>query len=160
MNAHQAIGFSIKSSEDIVSSYLGDLNDADLLHRPAPGCNHINWQLGHLIVAENKIISDAVPGSMPALPAGFAEKYTKETSTVDDPKKLCSKDELMRVYQQQRAATKAALEKTSEKDLDKPLTGWTPNVGAAFAGATGMHWLMQVGQWAVVRRQLGRPPLF
>ena len=36
---------------------------------------------------------------------------------------------------------------------------------AALANATmlalaGTHWLMHAGQWAVVRRQLGRPPLF
>jgi hypothetical protein len=26
--------------------YLEDLTDQELLHRPAKGANHINWQLG------------------------------------------------------------------------------------------------------------------
>ena len=34
-----------------------------------------------------------------------------------------------------------------------------PSVGAAFS-MQGGHWLMHAGQWAVVRRQLGREPIF
>jgi hypothetical protein len=32
-------------------------------------------------------------------------------------------------------------------------------VGALFS-VEGSHWLMHAGQWAVIRRQLGRKPLF
>jgi DinB superfamily len=160
MNAHEAIKFSIGSASHIVDSLLADLNDTDLLHRPAPGCNHINWQVGHCIAAEHATVSKALPGAMPPLPAGFAEKYNGETAKLDDPKSFCTKAELLRVYGEQRAATLAALEKASAADLDKPCTGWTPNLGAMFTGMASLHWLMHVGQWTVVRRELGRAPLF
>jgi hypothetical protein len=160
MNAHDAIMFSIETASNISMGYIGDLTDADLLRRPAPGCNHINWQLGHLIVAENHLIAKELPGSVPALPKGFAEKYTSETSKSDDPKAFCSKEELLGIHKQQREATLAALAKTSATELDRKCEGWAPNLGAVFAGAAGEHWLMHVGQWAVVRRQLGKPPLF
>ena len=57
MNAQDAIKLSIDTGEMMTMAYIGDLSDADLLIRPVPGCNHINWQIGHLIVAEHGILS-------------------------------------------------------------------------------------------------------
>ncbi|HEX4132227.1 MAG TPA: DinB family protein [Pirellulales bacterium] len=160
MNARDAIKLSIDSADMIAMGYLNDLSDKDLLQRPCLGCNHINWQVGHLVAAEHKMMEQVAPGAMPKLPDGFDIKYSKETATVDDPKKLCAKAELLQLAKQQREGTLKALAKTSEADLDKP-TGidYAPTVGAVYA-MQGTHWLMHVGQWAVVRRQLGRKPLF
>jgi hypothetical protein len=161
MKAQDVIKNSAEMSTQVAMGYVNDLSDAELLHRPAPACNHINWQLGHLILAENQLMEKIAPGSMPALPAGFAEKYSAEAAKSDDPKAFCSKADLLRISAEQRQASLAALAKTSESDLDKPSgMEWAPTVGALLSAATGGHWLMHVGQWAVVRRQLGRPPLF
>jgi uncharacterized damage-inducible protein DinB len=163
MNAREAIKIGLDMAEFVSLGYLEDLTEAELLHRPAPNANHINWQLGHIIASENHIMQAAVPGSMPALPAGFGEKYTKDTASINDPSKLLSKAELLKVYREQRAATLAALTKQSDQDLDKPspesIRSYAPNVAAAIS-MQGSHWLMHAGQWAVVRRQLGRPPMF
>ena len=163
MNAREAIKVGLDMAEFVSLGYLGDLTEVELLHRPAPKANHINWQLGHIIASENHIMQAAVPGSMPALPAGFAEKYTKDTASIDDPSKLLSKADLLKVYHEQRAATLVALTKLSEQDLDQPspenIRSYAPNVAAAIS-MQGSHWLMHAGQWAVVRRQLGRPPMF
>jgi DinB family protein len=160
MQAHDAIKLSIDMGNMLSMAYIEDLNDQDLLRRPSPGCNHINWQIGHLISSEHRMGNTVAPGSMPDLPAGFADKYTKETALIDDPAKFCTKSELLAVYKQQRGSTLAALSKVSEADLDRT-TGvdYAPTVGAMFS-LQGSHWLMHCGQWAVVRRQLGRPPLF
>lgn len=160
MKAKDALKMSIDSSNMISMGYLQDLTDKEMLHRPCKGANHINWQVGHLIAAENQMGNQAIAGSMPPLPPGFAEKYTKETSASDDAAKFCSKAELLKAFEQQRAAVFAALEKVSEADLDKA-TGvdYAPTVGSMF-NMHGAHWLMHAGQWAVIRRQLGRPPLF
>jgi len=161
MNAHDAIKLTIDSATMIGDSYLKDLSDAELLHRPAPGGNHINWQLGHLIASEHQLVKQAAPESARPLPAGFAEKYTRETAKLDDPKAFCSKEELLKAQKEQRAATLAAMSKLSDADFDKPSgMDWAPTLGALYTAAAGGHWLMHVGQWAVVRRQLGRPPLF
>ena len=78
----------------------------------------------------------------------------------DLPSDFHSKAELMSAFEKTRAGTLAALEKTSDSDFDKP-TGveYAPTVGAMYE-LQGSHWLMHVGQWAVVRRMCGRPPLF
>jgi hypothetical protein len=160
MNSQEAIKISLDTASFVSLGYLGDLTDQELLHRPCVGCNHINWQLGHIIAAENDMINKVSPGSMPALPEGFAAKYTSETSGNDDPQTLATKDELLKLAAEQRAGTLAALAKVSDAGLDQP-TGveYAPTVAAMFA-MQGCHWLMHAGQWAVVRRQLGRKPMF
>ena len=163
MDSRQAIKMAIDSGNMITMAYLDDLTDEQMMHRPHEQCNHIKWQLGHLIAAENQMVEGVVPGSMPALPEGFADKYTKDTAKSDDASAFDSKEEFMRVYQEQRAATFAALEKQSDEDLDKgspeSMQAFAPTIAAVF-NLLGGHLLMHAGQWAVIRRQLGKPPLF
>ena len=160
MNARDALKSSINMGQMISMGYLGDLTDAEMMKRPCAGCNHINWQVGHLIASERDMIEKIAPGSIQALPAGFAEKYSKEASKSDNPADFHTKAELMAAFEATRAGTLAALEKMSDADLDKP-TGveYAPTAGIMFE-LQGSHWLMHAGQWAVVRRQCGRAPLF
>jgi hypothetical protein len=160
MKAKDAIKLAVDAGDMIGLGYLEDLTDKEFLHRPCAGCNHINWQVGHLIKAENDMIGKAVPGSMPPLPAGFAEKYSSDTAASDDSKAFVNKDELLRLHKQTRAATLAALDKLTDEKLDAPSgVEFAPTLGSIFS-MQGSHWLMHAGQWAVIRRQLGRKPLF
>lgn len=160
MNARDALKLSIDMGKMISLGYLGDLNDAEVMKRPCEGCNHIIWQLGHLIAGEHQMVNKIAPGSMPDLPAGFADKYTKATSASDNPADFHTKAELLSIFEGIRAGTLAALAKLNDADFDQP-TGveYAPTVGAMFE-LQGSHWLMHAGQWAVIRRQCGRPPLF
>jgi hypothetical protein len=160
MNAREAIRLSMNCGDEVSMSYLADLTDQEMLHRPCKGCNHVNWQVGHLIAADNQMVNQVKPGAMPPLPAGFAEKYTAQTAQLDDAGRFCTKAELMAAYKAQRAAALAALEAMSDDDFDKPSgLDYAPTVGAVMS-LLGSHWLMHAGQWAVIRRQLGRKPLY
>ncbi|MDB5386574.1 MAG: hypothetical protein JWM11_2220 [Planctomycetaceae bacterium] len=163
MDSRAAIQIGIQCSDQIVQGYLADLTDAELLVRAVPGINHIAWQLGHLIGSEHQMIDAVNPGSMPALPAGFAEKHSKETSSSDNPADFLTKAEYLRILAEQRQGTLAALAKQTDADFDKPapesMRAYAPNVGNIFS-LIGSHWLMHAGQWAVLRRKLGRAPLF
>lgn len=147
----------------VVQGYLADLSDADLLRRPVPNANHIAWQLGHLIVAEHNLNNMACPDSMPALPEGFAEKHGKETAASDDPSAFCTKEEYLKLMEEQRAGTLALLDSLSDEELEKPapkdlhMLGAT--VGAVIASQSA-HWMMHAGQWVIVRRQLDKEALF
>ncbi len=160
MDSREAIKITIDTADFVAMGYVADLTDENLMLRPHPGCNHINWQIGHLVAAEHELIEKVAPGAMPALPAGFAAKYAKEAATSDDPAQFVKKDELLRIAKEQRAATLATLSKVSDADLDRP-TGldYAPTVAAIFA-LQGSHWLMHCGQWVIVRRSLGKPALF
>ncbi len=68
MDAKTAIRNVLATGDMIGMAYLGDLTDAEFMQRPHAKCNHINWQVGHLIVSENQLVGLA--WSMPSLPAG------------------------------------------------------------------------------------------
>jgi len=163
MNVREAIKLSFATPDHICRSYLADLKDSDLLVRPVPGANHIAWQLGHLISAEHMFAEAVCPGSASPLPAGFAEKHNKTTATSDDPKAFLKKDEYLKLYDQVRAGTIKALDTVKETDFDKPgpekFREFCPTVASVFL-MQPTHWMMHAGQWSVVRRKLGKPPLF
>ncbi len=163
MNAKDAIRTSLSIADFMVESYLTDITPQELLIRPAPEANHLAWQLGHLISAEYRLVEAAAPGSMPALPPGFAERHTKDTANSDNTSDFLSKDEYLRVAKTVRAGTLAALEKLSDADLDRPVTGRVPPfvkcAGDCFV-TVGTHWVMHSGQWVVLRRKLGRARKF
>ncbi len=157
MNTHECIKNAMDMADYVCSTYLNDLTDQEMMQRPHPSCNHINWQIGHLILSENDMIEKIKPGSMPPLPAGFAEKYSRDNCGSDDPSHFATKEELMATAKAQRAGTLAALAATKVEDFDKE-TGvdYAPTVGAMF-NLQGSHWLMHCGQWVIVRRNLGKP---
>ncbi|RMF74814.1 MAG: DinB family protein [Planctomycetota bacterium] len=159
MTAKDVIKRSIDLAHSITEAYLGDLTDADLMRRPHPKCNHIAWQLGHLIGSEHEMMT-GIGATMPELPAGFAEAHSKETAGSDDASKFATKDEYLSLMSKLHAATKAALDAADDADLDKeapePMRGYAPTVGDVFA-LIAAHELMHVGQFVPVRRALDKP---
>lgn len=163
MNAKDAARTTMNTADFMVESYLSDITEQEMLVRPAAGANHLAWQLGHLISAETRLVEAAVPGSMPALPEGFAERHSKEAAPSDDPTDFLSKDEYMQLAKTVRAATLKVLDNVNDADLDNPVTGRVPpfvkKVGDCFVTAGG-HWILHAGQWVVLRRHLGRDRKF
>jgi hypothetical protein len=162
MDTKQAIISSWTQSDFFWQAYLADLTDKELLARPCPAGNHIAWQLGHLIQTEQHLVDKAAPGKVEPLPADFKARHKKDTASSDDAGKFLTKDEYIRLAKQVRADAMNALEGLPTADLAKPVTGVPPfckTVGDTFM-FLGAHWLMHAGQWAVIRRSLGKPPLF
>jgi hypothetical protein len=161
MNAKDAIRTALQSTQNMLPVYLNDLSDADLLVRPVPNANHIAWQLGHVISSEVRLGAQLPGAKYPELPAGFAERHTKETAATD--KGFGTKAEYLGLFTKVREATLASLAKMSDADLDKPTSGqmaqFAPTLGALVL-LTANHVMMHVGQFTVVRRKLGKPILF
>ena len=70
MNTPATISATMDLSRMVMKKYVEDLTDAELLRRPGPGCNHVAWQLGHLIASECGLLESIHPGAAPTLPAG------------------------------------------------------------------------------------------
>ena len=160
MNTKDAIRATADVSDMVLKSYFDDLSDADLMQRPGPKCNHLAWQLGHLISSECDMLESILPGAAAKLPEGFAAKHSKETIGVDDPRKFCTKQEYLDLMGQVRAASLAALDKIDESELDQPspeqFRQMFPTVGHIFV-LIATHELMHAGQFVPVRRALGKP---
>jgi len=142
---------------------LGDFSDAEMLVRPVPGANHAAWQVGHLVLAENGMVNSCRPGAGGELPAGFAAKFTKETTSNDDPKFFPTKAELIDVLSKSRAATIAWVKSLTPAEMETPsaerIKRFAPTWGHV-ATTLPVHVAMHVGQFQVIRRKLGKPILF
>lgn len=164
MKASQVLETALNGTQFLNNNYLSDLSDGDLLVRPAPGANHIAWQLGHVIAAEVNMVRSQLPdAAYPELPAGFVQQHGKETAGQVPPKGFLSKQQYVDLFNRVREATKATVAKLSDADLDRPTTGnmasFAPTLGA-FLVLVSNHTLMHSGQFSVVRRKLGKPVLF
>jgi hypothetical protein len=158
MQAKDVILRNLSLSDQVLKSYVGDLDDKDFLVEPSPGLNPLALQIGHLISVEHSITEGIKPGSAPALPEGFDALHNlKEKSA--NPKYL-TKAEYLRLWDGQRAATKAVVEGLTDADFDKPSPErWqrmAPTLGDVLNLAGG-HTLMHVGQFVPLRRSLNKP---
>jgi hypothetical protein len=160
MKAQDVLKTCLKTTNLAVQSYLSDLSDADLFTRPHKECNHIAYQLGHVISSNVEMLEAICPGVAPKLPEGFAAAYTKENASSDDPKKFHTKQQYLDLLNQLNEAVNAGLAKTTEEQLDAPgpeqWRQWFPTVGDIWVLIVN-HALMHCGQWVPARRILGKP---
>lgn len=160
MSEKSAITQTLDSSDNILSAYINDLDDDALRHRPMDGINPIAWQLGHLLSFERAMVDGIKPGSSPALPEGFDDNHSTEAAKAKRDQGYCSLADYQQLMQAQRAATKAVLEALTEEELRAPaperFQSFTKTVSDGL-NMIGIHNLMHVGQFVVVRRKLGKP---
>ena len=142
----------------VLSAYLSDMTDQDILLCPVQGAHHTAWQLGHLIVNERRMVEGVKVGYGVNLPAGFEQAHGKEVSleAVQGCLPVAGYIELMN---SQRAMTLKLLSELEEADFDKPapefMRGYAKHVSSVFMSIAS-HELMHAGQIAVVRRRLGK----
>jgi hypothetical protein len=163
MQTKEAIRGAMELSTMVYKGYLGDLEDNELLTRPGEGCNHLAWQVGHLIASEVSLLDSICPGKAASLPEGFAEAHSKDTAASDDPAKFLTKTQYLELMDQVHAATLKALEEIPDQELDSPspenLRSFCPTIGHTFL-LIATHPMMHAGQCVPVRRKLGKPVLF
>ncbi len=163
MNGNKVVETVLASTQHLVNWFVSDLSDADLLVRPIDGSNHIAWQIGHLIASEGRLVSQ-VPGmSAPQLPAGFEEQHAQSMATNPSTQGFLGKQQYVDLFNKMREATKAAVAKLSDADLDKPTEGQMANFAPKLGDLlilVANHTMMHAGQFSVVRRKLGKPVLF
>jgi hypothetical protein len=160
MTVNDVLAAGLRQGLGMLKMHIADFSDAELLVRPVPGANHANWQLGHLITSETQMLG-ACGAAMPALPAGFADRYSKENTRSDDPGKFATKAELLAVLEKTRAASVAFVQSATPAQLaaPSPMKDMFPTV-ADFMLMGATHDAMHIGQIQVLRRKLGKPMLF
>ncbi|HBE69489.1 MAG TPA: DinB family protein [Planctomycetaceae bacterium] len=159
MDAKGIIKSSMNLTDMVVKAYVGDLSDAELLRRPSEGCNHIAFQLGHLISSEIHLLSGITETDF-NLPEGFAENHSGDAASSDDASKFLTGKEYMDLYDQVRQNTLAAVDKMSADDFDaespESLRSFAPTKGDVL-NLIATHPMMHAGQFVIVRRQTGKP---
>lgn len=159
MNAIDVLRSTYMTSRMVLKSYAGDFTDAELMNRAHPECNHLAWQLGHLISAECMFVDQLSAGNGFVLPDGFADQYGRETQGDNDASHFLGAADYMDLLDKVQDATFAALDKTSESELDEdaPAMYQTmfPTKGAVWV-LVATHNMMHAGQFVAVRRACGK----
>jgi DinB superfamily len=162
MGPKDVIRKTLDAGDTILKRYLDGLSDADLRLRPVEGMNPIALQLGHVIAAERRMVEMVQPGASPPLPAGFEEAHDLKKKDGDDAR-FATKEQYLKLWDAQRAATKACLDRVSDADLDDTRGGklpeFAPTVGAVL-NLAGLHAIGHEGQFVAVRRALKLPIAF
>ncbi|MEL6106530.1 MAG: DinB family protein [Planctomycetota bacterium] len=145
-------------SYSLVHRNLADIFDAEMHLVPKGTRGHFAWHLGHCITMEHLQCEAIHPGFMPELPAGLAGAHvTGENTAGTDPS--FEKADYVAELGRQREATLKLLNAIGEDQLraDPPsgVMGSPSNIGAAL-GFIGVHWLVHVGQWVVMRELMGK----
>lgn len=163
MDAKQVLRADFDRARMVTNMLLADLSDDDLLVRCVEGANHFAWQLGHLIASEHSMGEMVRPGSMPALPEGFAQQHSKETAASEDTSGFLTKDQYLKLLDQQRQGILAVLDSVTDEDLRREAPeAWrslTPTM-ADVLGLAASHEVMHGGQLTPLRRKLGKPVVF
>jgi len=163
MTAIELMADFITRDLELLKWTLADFSDADMMVRPCPDAKHALWQLGHLVSSETFMVSEVKAGAMPALPAGFNEKFDGKTTGVDDAKALMPKAHLLELLDKARAASAEWVRGLKEEDLGKPapqtLQAFAPTVGHVVL-MLNTHLMMHLGQMQVIRRKLGKKVLY
>jgi hypothetical protein len=160
MLATEVLNATLATSDMVLKSYVADLEDADLMKRPAPGCNHLAWQLGHLISSQCGLLDSVCPGKSIALPEGFAEAHAKDKAGSENPADFYTKNQYVDLLEKNEQATMAAISAMTPEQLDAPapehLREMFPTVGHVCM-LIATHSMMHAGQFVPVRRMLGKP---
>jgi len=160
MNTQQTLINTLNTSAMVLGSYVGDLTDEELMNRPGEGCNHIAWQLGHLINSECGLMEMISPGSAIELPEGFAEKHSNDQQGNDSRADFCSQAEYLALTEKVHAASIAMFEKLTDDDFAKPapehFRQMFPTMGHVCV-LLATHPMMHAGQVVPVRRKTGKP---
>jgi uncharacterized damage-inducible protein DinB len=162
MGPKDVIAKSLDMSDFMIKKYLDDLSDADIRLIPVEGMNSIALQLGHLIAAERSMVENVSPGLSPELPSGFKESHDLKQPAKDESSRA-SKDEYIKLWDAQRAATKKALETVSDADLEDTRGGKLPQFAPTVGDILNMaavHAISHSGQFVAVRRMLKKPIAF
>jgi uncharacterized damage-inducible protein DinB len=162
MDVKSAVKETFGISNMVLNSYISDLTDEELMRRPGPGCNHVAWQLGHLISSECGLMNQIQAGSAPQLPTGFEEKHSKENIGSNHPADFLTKQEYTDLATKVHAAVIMLLDSYPEKKLDDPapehFRSMFPTMGSLFL-LIATHSMMHAGQFVPLRRELGKPVL-
>ena len=162
MKPNEPIVAALGLSYFAMGKVTADLTDDDLLVRPVPGANHIAWQLGHVISAEQRIVGGC-GGKMPDLPDAFMERHAKETADSDDPATFDKLRTYLDLMEAQHKATLAFAANADEALLaqpgPEPIRQFAPTVCAALMLAAN-HRSFHAGQFGPIRRKLGKPVAF
>src|SRR5690349_5113565 len=148
------------NTQALLKRYLSDLSPKEYLHRPSPNANCAAWTVGHLAMTDRHLLK-LFGAPLPELPAGFDKSFSRDEGC-PQAEDFGDVSAVVPIFDQHRdrltAVGKSASAEQLSKKMDKPI-GFAVTFADVLSFAT-IHTSMHAGQIVMIRRSLGRPPLF
>jgi len=158
--------YSLQRSRWIISELIESLqNDDDWFFQANPKTNHALWIVGHLGLADNMFASRFRPDTADK-PDGWDELFWFG-SEIQSREAYPAIDAVRQYFASRRENLISVIESLTEDDLSgpapspeerSPIAG-APNIGHLLVFAA-QHEFMHTGQFTIIHRALGNPPLF
>jgi hypothetical protein len=145
---------------------LLDATDPTDWFRQPGGVTHLAWQVGHLAMAEYRLALNRIrgprPGDATLISPEFIELFRRESTPDADVAKYPSVAEIRAVFDRVHVQTLRELGELDEAELEKPVAPPHTVAKTKFWSLLwcAHHETLHAGQIGLLRRQLGRPPLW
>ena len=161
MDAKTLLVAGLRASGSAVERMAGDLSPGDMLHRPCKGANCAAWIIGHLTLAERRMMTTlgVADSDLPPLPDDFQSRFTQKEDgpTREDYGDTTNLLDLLGSHFELFAKTVEEADVTVyERPISHPMFD---TIGKMVAFAP-IHRGLHAGHLSTIRRSLGRPALF
>ena len=146
------------------TSLLQDIQESRWFESPAPGIQHIAWQVGHLAASQAVLIHNRCLNIPVAevVPESITKQFGRGSKPMGDAGAYPPIAEIRRLFDGVQADCLARIRQMTESDLDLPAYG-DPHPMFAKRGEavamTTMHEAFHAGQIALTRRLFGKAAL-
>ncbi|HEX3149971.1 MAG TPA: DinB family protein [Gemmataceae bacterium] len=147
---------------------LATIPETDWFRMPSGCPTHVAWQVGHLAMAEARLIVERVGGHQVVeegvLPAEFMTLFMRNMVPDAAADKHPSPAEIRRVLDHVHEAALETLHATHDADLETFVVGSSPHrfcrTKADYARWVSHHEFLHSGQIGLIRRMLGNEPVW
>jgi hypothetical protein len=156
----------IKFARTYTLEALAAVKDGDWFRPPPGGVTHLAWQVGHLAMAEFRMVLERVRGPQPddaeLLPPEFLRVFGRGSEPLAENVDYPSIEAIRGVFGRVHERVLAELPLLTEAQLAvRPLTEHRiANTGLRCLWWCSQHELIHTGQIALIKRQLGYPAIW
>ena len=155
----------IKFARNYTNDILQHIHVDDWYHMPHEGVTHIAWQVGHLAMAEFRLLMERIRGvredDEAILPKVFLEKFGKGSLPTKNPADYPSSADIVGVFDRVHERALEEVATLDDATLDEPPEAPHPLFDTKLGS---LHWMAQhemlhAGQIGLLRRLFGGQPL-
>jgi len=164
MNAIDLLVNRVVVARKWTQTLLNDIEETRWFDAPAPGVQHVAWQVGHLAASQTALMHFRCFGKKPEehVPAGFIAQFGRGSTPKAERSAYPPLPEIRVIFDRIQEETIALMKSISPAELSAPTNGdphpMFENKGQCFA-MVAMHEAFHAGQIALTRRIFGKSPL-
>lgn len=158
MDLQHTLGIQFSYTYSMLKMNLAGIDHQASLAAPEPGGNCLNWVVGHVVSARDRILSEVL-GLPHILSAEAHEVYGRGTPALSNAATALPLDELLAIFEASQEPLRQGLKQVTEERLAEPApfspSGNPKETVASLLAGLAFHESYHVGQTGILRRMAG-----